>query len=85
MSIKYLSVYYTCKNVRKLYKSNVFKILAPTWAKEFELSDESYYVSDIQDYFEYIIKKHETLNLKLSDSQLSKLKSAPKNATHITL
>ena len=42
VSVKYLSVYYTCKNVRKLYKSNVFKILAPTWAKEFELSDESY-------------------------------------------
>ena len=27
----------------------------------FELSYGSYYVSDIQDYFEYIIKKHETL------------------------
>ena len=26
----------------------------------FELPDRSYSVSDIQDYFEYIIKKHET-------------------------
>ena len=26
---------------------------------EFELSDGSYSVSDIQDYIEYIIKKHE--------------------------
>ena len=34
---------------------------APTWNAEFELPDGSYSVSDIQDYFEYIIKKHETL------------------------
>ena len=34
---------------------------APTWIGKFELSDRSYYVSDIQDYFEYIIKKHETV------------------------
>ena len=32
-----------------------------TWNKEFELRDGSYFVSDIQDYFEYIIKKHETV------------------------
>ena len=31
------------------------------WNDEFELSDCSYYVSDIQVYIEYIIKKHETL------------------------
>ena len=29
--------------------------------KEFELSDGSYSVSDIQDYFEYIFKKYETV------------------------
>ena len=34
-----------------------FKIFAPTWNDEFELPDESYSISDIQDYFEYIIKK----------------------------
>ena len=28
---------------------------------EFELPDGSYSMSDIQDYIEYIIKKHETL------------------------
>ena len=31
---------------------------APTWNKKFELPDESYSVSDIQKYFEYILKKH---------------------------
>ena len=30
------------------------------WNKEFELYGESYSVSDTQDYFEYIIKKHKT-------------------------
>ena len=35
--------------------------MAPTWNDEFELPDGSYSVSDIQDYIEYIIKKHETL------------------------
>ena len=28
------------------------------WNEEFELPDGSYSVSDIQDYFEYILKKH---------------------------
>ena len=30
---------------------------APTWSNEYELSDGSYSISDIQDYFEYILKK----------------------------
>ena len=34
---------------------------SPNWNDEFILPDESYSVSDIQDYFEYIIKKHETI------------------------
>ena len=28
------------------------------WNEEFELPDGSYSISDIQDYFEYILKKH---------------------------
>ena len=40
---------------------NKFKISVPTWNDKFELSDGSYSVSDIQDHFEYIIKKHETI------------------------
>ena len=53
-----LSIYYTWKNIRSSYKNNKFKISAPTWSDEFELPDGSYSVSDIQDYFEYILKKH---------------------------
>ena len=40
---------------------NKFKISAPAWSEEFELPYGSYSVSDIQEYFEYIIKKHETV------------------------
>ena len=56
-----LSIYYACKNIKKPYNNNKFKISAPTWNKEFELPDGSYSVSDIQDYFKYILKKHETV------------------------
>ena len=53
-----LSIYYTWKNIKSSYNYNEFKISAPTWNEEFELPDGSYSVSDIQDYFEYILKKH---------------------------
>ena len=52
-----LSIYYTWKNIKSMY-NNKFKISAPTWNEEFKLPDGSYSVSDIQDYFEYILKKH---------------------------
>ena len=56
-----LSIYYTWKNIKSVYNNNKFKISAPTWNDEFDLPDGSYSVSDIQDYFEFIIKKHETI------------------------
>ena len=43
---------------KKSYKNNRFKISPPTWNEEFELPDESYSISDIQDDFEYILKEH---------------------------
>ena len=46
------------KMQKKSYKNNKFKISARTWNEEFELLDGSYSISDIQDYFEYILKKH---------------------------
>ena len=49
------------KNIRSEYNNRKFKISAPTWNDEFNLPDGSYSVSDIQDYFEYIIKKYETI------------------------
>ena len=39
------------------YNNNKFKASAPTWNDKFELPDGSYSVSDIQDYFEYILEK----------------------------
>ena len=57
-----LSIYYTWKNIKSEYNNNKFKASAPTWNDEFNLPDGSYSVSDIQDYFEYISKKHETIN-----------------------
>ena len=58
VALSNLSFYYTWKNIKKSYKNNKFKISAPTWNEEFELPDGSYSVSDIQSYFQYIIKKH---------------------------
>ena len=43
------------------YNNNKLKIIAPTWNDEFELPDSFYSVLDIQDYIEFIIKKHKTL------------------------
>ena len=53
-----LSIYYTWKNINSSYNNNKFKMFAPTWNDKFELPDGSYLVSDIQDYFEYILKQH---------------------------
>ena len=58
MALGILSIYYTWKNIKSEYSNNKFKISAPTWNDEFNLLDGSYSVSDIQDFFEYIIKKH---------------------------
>ena len=58
VALSNLSIYYTWRNVKSSYNNNKSKISAPTWSEEFELPDGSYSVSDIQDYFEYILKKH---------------------------
>ena len=56
-----LSICYTWKNIKSDYNNNKFKISAPIWNDTFDLPNGSYSFSDIQDYFEFIIKKHETL------------------------
>ena len=53
-----LGLYYTWKNIKSSDKNHKFKISVPTWSDEFELPDGSYSISDIQDYFEYVLKKH---------------------------
>ena len=54
VALSNLSIYCTQKKIKKLYKNNKFKI----WNDNIELSDGSYSISDIQDYFEYIKKKN---------------------------
>ena len=46
------------KKHKKSYNNNKFKVSALTWNDEFELPDGSYLISNIQNYFEYIFKKH---------------------------
>ena len=40
---------------------------APAWNQKFELPDGSYFILDIQNYFEYVLKKHgeKTVNLSI--------------------
>ena len=57
VALSNLSIYYTWKNIKSSYNNNKFKISAPTWNDKFELPDGSNSVSNIQDYFEYILKK----------------------------
>ena len=61
MALASLIIYYTWKNVKSIYDNIKFKISAPTWNDTFDLPDKSYNISEIQDYIEYIIKKHETI------------------------
>ena len=58
IALSNLSIYYTWKNIKSSNNNNKFKISAPTWNDKFELPEGSYSVSNIQDYFEYILKKN---------------------------
>ena len=53
-----LSIYCTCKNIKKSYKNNKFEISALIWKEEFELPDGSNSISNIQG-FQYISKNME--------------------------
>ena len=59
MTLANLSVYYTWKNLKSEYNNNKFKISGPTYNNTFDLPDGSYSIEDIQNYFEFIIEKHE--------------------------
>ena len=61
MVLANLSIYSTWKNVKSIYKNNKFKISSPDWNETFDLPDGSYNIPAIQNYLEYIIKKHETI------------------------
>ena len=55
IALSNLSIYYTWRNIKSSCNNNKFKISPSTWNDEFELP---YSISDIQDCFEYILKKH---------------------------
>ena len=63
VALSNLSICYTWKNMKSSYNNHKFKISAPTWSDEFALPDGSYSISDIQDYFGYILKKHSEKNV----------------------
>ena len=71
IALSNLSIYYTWNNIKNSC-NNKFKISVPTWNEEFTLPDRSYPVSDIQDYFEYIFKKHEEKINKDKDNDKNK-------------
>ena len=56
IALSNLSINYTSKNIKSTY-NNKFKISLPTWNDEFKLPDGSYSVPDIQDYFQFMLKK----------------------------
>ena len=76
IALSNLSIYFTCKNIKSSYNDNKFEISAPTWNDKFELPDGSYSVSNIQDYFEYILKKHgeniDNLSVKVYVNKIEK-------------
>ena len=61
MTLTNLSFHYTWRNIKSEYNKNKFNISAPTWNDTFDLPDGLYSISVIQDYFEFIIQKQETL------------------------
>ena len=61
MALANLNIHYTGKNIQSEYNNNKSKISAPTWNDTFDLPEGCYSISDIQDYFEFIIEKHKAL------------------------
>ena len=71
-----LSIYFLFINIKSAYNNNKFKISAPAWNDEFDLPHGSYSISDIQDCFEEIFKKHEIIaNNSLVQIYLNEIKN----------
>ena len=76
MALANLRIYYTWKIIKSAYNNNNCKISAPTWNDEFYLPGGYYSIVDIPDYFEFIIKKHESLTENaLVEIYLNKIKN----------
>ena len=64
-----LSICYSWTNVKGSYKNNKSSISRPAWDKGLGLSNWSHSISDVMDYFEYVIKKQNMiLNTKCMNS-----------------
>ena len=61
MALANVSFYYTWRNIKSAFNNNKFKISVSTWNDKFDLPDKKYSVSDIQEYFVFIIKKHDAI------------------------
>ena len=76
IALSNLSIYYKRRNTKSSYNSNKVKISAPTWNEKLELPDGSYSVSDIQYYFEYILKKQgEDIDKPLGQLYVNKIEN----------
>ena len=76
INLSSLSIYYTWKNIKTSYNNNKIEAFAPTWNDKFELPDGLYSVSDIQYYFEYILKKHgEDIDKPSAQKHVSKIEN----------
>ena len=73
VALSNLSIYYTWKNIKKSYKNNKFKTSAPTQNEKFELTGGSYFIPDIQDYFEYLKNHAERTNNPLISIYINKI------------
>ena len=61
MALANLIIYNIWKNIKSEYNNNKFRVSASTWNDTFDLPDGFYSIANIQDYFEFIITKQETL------------------------
>ena len=65
VALSHLSIYCTWKNIKKSYRSDKNRILETKWNVEFKLPGAYYSVSNIEVYFGYTTKNHETrINLQ---------------------
>ena len=56
-----LSIHYTWYNIKEQYNNNKFRLFAPTWSEDVTIPDDSYEISQIQNYFlDEVIKKYES-------------------------
>ena len=85
IALSNISIYYTWRNIKNSYNNNKFKISAPTWNDKFELSDGLYSVSDIQDYFNYVLKKHGEDKTSVINHQYKYMSLKLKIGSHLKL